>query len=283
MISFNCQVCEQKITVDDRFAGKKGKCPKCKNVVVVPKADNKRSRNNLKTPQQGLAPETKQSAYNAAEIAERFLCFFCGKESEDASSASVPMCQVLEVHEIKGANAIRTLSILGIGAMGGLVHTEQLLYRQRQISVPRCLRCKNIHDSISIHHRKCFKIGGISGALIGFLLAVVPFIIYGGFGSVLWDILAFLIISVMGALIGMLLGFLLIGDTIYVLTSPSLPPNVKPEVDAEKHTNIKRMIDLNWTVGEMPKNTRGAQCFKLDEKKEAEIGIYDKLEPIYKL
>jgi len=215
---------------------------------------------------------------------ERLPCFFCGKESDDNSKSTVPMCQVLKVHEIKGANTVRTLAIIGLGgAIGRLVQTEQLLYRQRHISVPRCLQCKNIHDSIKTHHRKCFKIGGISGALIGFLLVTVPFIIYGGFGSIVWDILAFLIISVMGSLAGMLLGFLLIGDTIYALTSPSLPPNVKPERDAENHLNIERMVVLNWTVGEMPNNTRGAQCFKLDEQREAVLGIYDKLEPIYTL
>lgn len=36
MISFNCSKCGQEINVADKHAGKKGKCPKCGNVVIVP-------------------------------------------------------------------------------------------------------------------------------------------------------------------------------------------------------------------------------------------------------
>ena len=36
MIKFTCLNCNQSIRVDDRHAGKKGKCPKCGTAVVVP-------------------------------------------------------------------------------------------------------------------------------------------------------------------------------------------------------------------------------------------------------
>ncbi len=36
MIKFACSNCGQSIRVDDKYAGKKGKCPKCKTSVVVP-------------------------------------------------------------------------------------------------------------------------------------------------------------------------------------------------------------------------------------------------------
>jgi len=36
MIKFCCENCGQKISVPEIHAGKKGKCPKCKNIVVVP-------------------------------------------------------------------------------------------------------------------------------------------------------------------------------------------------------------------------------------------------------
>lgn len=36
MISFCCKECGQKIKVSDKHAGKKGKCPKCRSVVLVP-------------------------------------------------------------------------------------------------------------------------------------------------------------------------------------------------------------------------------------------------------
>ncbi|MHC4084752.1 MAG: zinc ribbon domain-containing protein [Planctomycetota bacterium] len=37
MISFSCKHCGQKIRVPEAGAGRKGKCPKCKNIVVIPK------------------------------------------------------------------------------------------------------------------------------------------------------------------------------------------------------------------------------------------------------
>ena len=40
MIKFNCKSCGQKIRVPEVHAGKKGKCPKCKTIIVVPKINN---------------------------------------------------------------------------------------------------------------------------------------------------------------------------------------------------------------------------------------------------
>jgi phage FluMu protein Com len=37
VIKFRCKNCDQKISVPETQAGKKGKCPKCKSIVVVPK------------------------------------------------------------------------------------------------------------------------------------------------------------------------------------------------------------------------------------------------------
>lgn len=36
MISFACSSCSRVISVDEKYSGKKGKCPKCSSVVVVP-------------------------------------------------------------------------------------------------------------------------------------------------------------------------------------------------------------------------------------------------------
>jgi hypothetical protein len=36
MIKFNCKKCGQKLSVPETHAGKKGKCPMCKNIIVVP-------------------------------------------------------------------------------------------------------------------------------------------------------------------------------------------------------------------------------------------------------
>ncbi len=40
MLKFNCKNCGQKISVPEVHAGKKGKCPKCKAIVVVPEIND---------------------------------------------------------------------------------------------------------------------------------------------------------------------------------------------------------------------------------------------------
>lgn len=40
MIKFNCKNCGHKISVTSKYAGKKGKCPKCKTIVIVPHINN---------------------------------------------------------------------------------------------------------------------------------------------------------------------------------------------------------------------------------------------------
>ena len=50
MIKFRCKNCGQKISVPESHAGKKGKCPKCKSIVVVPKikaADSLNDQRNI--------------------------------------------------------------------------------------------------------------------------------------------------------------------------------------------------------------------------------------------
>jgi hypothetical protein len=40
MIQFHCKNCGQKLSVHQAGAGKKGRCPKCKNIVIAPEADD---------------------------------------------------------------------------------------------------------------------------------------------------------------------------------------------------------------------------------------------------
>jgi len=50
VIKFRCKNCDQRISVPETHAGKKGKCPKCKSIVVVPKikaADSLNDQRNI--------------------------------------------------------------------------------------------------------------------------------------------------------------------------------------------------------------------------------------------
>lgn len=48
-IKFHCKNCGHKISVQDKYAGRRGRCPKCKSIIVVPKVrrtDRPASRSN---------------------------------------------------------------------------------------------------------------------------------------------------------------------------------------------------------------------------------------------
>jgi len=64
MIRFTCGNCGQKIGVPEIRAGKKGKCPKCKNVVVVPKAAGA----NLPASQDDSAKSNISSKYSDFDL-----------------------------------------------------------------------------------------------------------------------------------------------------------------------------------------------------------------------
>ena len=64
MIKFNCKKCGQKLNVPGDRAGKKGKCPKCKKIVIVPEIESANS-----TLRQGDSENSKiNSKYSAYDL-----------------------------------------------------------------------------------------------------------------------------------------------------------------------------------------------------------------------
>lgn len=59
MIRFHCENCGQKFSVPETLAGKRGRCPKCKNIVVVPKTEN-------------AAPVTDQSNFSDSKVRTKY-------------------------------------------------------------------------------------------------------------------------------------------------------------------------------------------------------------------
>ena len=54
MVKFNCAHCDTEIMVSDEYAGRKGKCPECNQVLVVP------------SPTAGHVATTKEPSANSA-------------------------------------------------------------------------------------------------------------------------------------------------------------------------------------------------------------------------
>ena len=67
VIKFRCKNCGQKISVPKVHAGKKGKCPKCKNIVIVPKPDDIGSLANQPTAQELVSDKTVEDLQKLEE------------------------------------------------------------------------------------------------------------------------------------------------------------------------------------------------------------------------
>jgi hypothetical protein len=64
MIEFCCKNCGQRFRLRQSDAGKKGRCPKCKNVLIVPKLENSSC-----APEQGVSKDKQQgSKYSAYDL-----------------------------------------------------------------------------------------------------------------------------------------------------------------------------------------------------------------------
>jgi len=59
MIEFRCKRCNQKIKAQDKLSGKRVKCPKCSDIVVVPKAEN-------------AAPVASQNNFSDSKFSARY-------------------------------------------------------------------------------------------------------------------------------------------------------------------------------------------------------------------
>jgi len=75
MIRFHCSNCNYKVSVADEHAGKKGKCPKCKQVVTIP--DEKEATNPLLA---ALDRPTNESLGTYEVAKDTKACPFCAEE-----------------------------------------------------------------------------------------------------------------------------------------------------------------------------------------------------------
>lgn len=88
MIKFSCQKCGQRISVPDEHAGKKGKCPKCRILLLIPvaeKADASLAQITLDYNVGGWLPENKPV---------QFKCRMCDKviEADESKRGAIVEC-----------------------------------------------------------------------------------------------------------------------------------------------------------------------------------------------
>lgn len=145
-------------------------------------------------------------------------CWFCEQSSADDASAAT-----LEMHA------------------GGFVgkSTQYYVSDTATLPVPRCARCKDVHDRVEGYVGK----GGILGLLAGVVAATL--VLYkSGLDSIAdsWKML-----------IGVIVFFGLIGGTVsWVLVRILVPKDIKDQREREQHPLVKQKIQEGWIIGPKP-------------------------------
>ena len=78
MIKFKCN-CGQKISVPDKYAGKSGKCPKCKETCQIPKTYSP-AEPEISIPLDQKTRETFESSSHIQLLKPKKDCPYCGEE-----------------------------------------------------------------------------------------------------------------------------------------------------------------------------------------------------------
>jgi hypothetical protein len=68
IIKFRCENCDGKFSVHKNNAGKKGRCPKCKNIIVIPKLESTNSTSRQRNSEDSKI-NSKYSAYDLSLLA----------------------------------------------------------------------------------------------------------------------------------------------------------------------------------------------------------------------
>ena len=82
-IKVTCQSCGKNLQVADSMAGKKGKCPQCKSVLIVPAQEEQAAPVPKKppaAPKPAAAPKPPAAPKAEPESADVSECPNCGKE-----------------------------------------------------------------------------------------------------------------------------------------------------------------------------------------------------------
>lgn len=147
-------------------------------------------------------------------------CWFC-----EAASAHETSAAIVEMH--RG----------GFASKG----TEYHVMDRTSLSVPRCERCKSVHDRVERHVAK----GGVAGLIIGLIAALWTLLFYLGIDSIKDNRRLLLVIVCIFGMAGGLVAWAVIGRLI-------IPKDVKDQRAREKHPLVQQKVREGWKIGLKP-------------------------------
>lgn len=191
-------------------------------------------------------------------------CFFCGEKSDSTSAFPVSLCKVIKE---KGSRALQDVAIETFGALGVFVGGKTFFFIKRIVQVPRCPRCKALHDTRNSAEGRFIEKGALFGAIVGVAAGIyVAFLYYGKHKGLGGAIFTAVLVTIFGLMICTFLAWIF-----SFLAHPKLPSHVKSTTKAEKLASIQQMLEGGWQVGEKPMGPGGANFFEIPKEKKEEF------------
>lgn len=128
MITFKCSNCGKRATVEDKYAGKKSRCPHCKNVNDIPTSSSDRAQGHSARTEDGIGhmevicPKCRKTLYIKHDAAEKLTCPYCKINivlwQPQFDHAAEPSASVPEKDITQGEADLNTDELAGVRTTG---------------------------------------------------------------------------------------------------------------------------------------------------------------------
>ena len=273
MIVFQCEHCKAKLQVPGSKAGKKGRCPRCGEMVPVPEADQsaqghppipapglKSSADSfaevLPGPQDPLPlpsmPRAKGAVASEGTPPGQAHCFFCAcRPPAPTAAMKVPMYRIVKTTDTfwgawrQWGPILQGLvfgPVAGVAAatMAQRLPEKAIFYQPRTVFVPRCDACRSAHHSWRMCQFRATIVWTLLGGLVGGLIDVLLILPILGKTAPLG---AYLVAPAVAAFFGALLGW---------TVPPRALRGTKPEYVAKQSPEVLYQVQRGFLVGSKP-------------------------------
>lgn len=252
-----CPSCHTKFKAPEEHENKKIKCPKCSQPFVITRLIEKipkKSHSNPTLSKKGSGQDIPRHIEDELVVTftgtESGSCFFCldGQGSDD-SVCHAPMHKIWKV---KGEAWDRLFRSGLLGGLAVLLPAKTVFFHVRIIQLPRCERCRDLHDrDDKCEHMwgKLWRIGIIVCCVGGTMLAVFT-----------------QSASVVGCLVLSALFIPTIGVLLETFARPRLPAGVKRYTWYKRSSEFSKLAREGWEIGLLPPVEPYIECYLVPYK-----------------
>jgi len=189
-------------------------------------------------------------------------CFFCGKASTDESHFLETICRSIKILD---SDRVQRSAEALLGLLAIAVHDKFLMYQKREVVVPRCTECEQVHDSVDKYEVMFMKLTMLFGAICVFFFAffILLFTIPSGpDAKVPAERIAF-VLGIVVSLISLIILWPLGSILAYMFGRRKMPEGVEPVEHAKDYHIVRDMEGKGWQALSLPEAPPRARLIEL--------------------